>query len=181
MSFRSYSLSKKTLYSFTVLPSSSCTCVLSRQLSTLSYVTWRIFHSDTFPHFIPSPFSFIQYTKFLSGFAVPHPGQRRVALLVIIIKNLHCAETKYSTGPCDWYILLCWYPIMTYFKWQLPYPYGLCDPVRIYGKKMIYDMTDSFTNSLLTHSITHSLTRSLTHSLTHSITHWLSDSLIYSI
>jgi hypothetical protein len=82
MSFLSYSLSKKTLYSFTMLPSSSCTCVLSHVLSTLSYVTWHIFHSDTFPQFIPSPFSVIQYTTFLSGFAVPHPGQRRVTLLV---------------------------------------------------------------------------------------------------
>jgi hypothetical protein len=55
MSFLSYPLSRKTLYSFTVLPSSSCTCVLSRQLSTLSYVTWCIFYFDTFPQFIPAP------------------------------------------------------------------------------------------------------------------------------
>jgi len=83
MSFLSYSLSKKTLHSFTMLPSSSCTCVISRPLSTLSYVTWRIFHSDTFPQFIPSPFPVIQHTTFLSGFVVPHPGQHRVTLLVI--------------------------------------------------------------------------------------------------
>ena len=38
-----------------MLPSSSCTCVLLRKLWTLSYVTWRLFHSDTFPQFIPSP------------------------------------------------------------------------------------------------------------------------------
>jgi len=87
MSFLSYSLSEKTLYSFTVLPSSSCTCVLSRELSALSYVTWCIFHSDTFPQFIPPPFSVIQYTTFLYRFAVPHPGQRRVTLLVIFIFN----------------------------------------------------------------------------------------------
>jgi hypothetical protein len=41
--------------SFTMLPS-SCTCVLLRKLWTLLYVTWRIFHSDTFTQFIPSPF-----------------------------------------------------------------------------------------------------------------------------
>jgi hypothetical protein len=34
----------------------SCTCVLLRNYWTLSYVTWRIFHSDTFPLSIPSPF-----------------------------------------------------------------------------------------------------------------------------
>ena len=45
----------KTLYSFTML-SFSCTCVLLRNYWTLSYVTWRIFHSDTFPQFIPPPF-----------------------------------------------------------------------------------------------------------------------------
>jgi len=89
MSFLSYSLSKKTLHSFTMLPS-SCTCVLSRQLSALSYVTWRTFHSDTFPQFIPSPFPVIQYKTFLSGFAVPHPGQRRVTLLVMYIANILC-------------------------------------------------------------------------------------------
>ena len=50
-------LSKKALYSFMMLPSSSCMCVLLRKLWTLSYVTWRIFHSDTFPQFIPSPLS----------------------------------------------------------------------------------------------------------------------------
>jgi len=55
MSLLSYSLSNKTFNSFTMLPS-SCTCVLLRKLWTHSYVTWRIFHSDTFPQFIPSPF-----------------------------------------------------------------------------------------------------------------------------
>ena len=75
-------LSKKTLYSFTMLPSSSFMRVLSRLLSSLSYVTWRIFHSDTFPQFIPSHFPVIKYTSFLSGFAVPHPGQRQVTLRV---------------------------------------------------------------------------------------------------
>ena len=45
----------KTLYSFTMLPF-SCTCMLLCNYWTLSYVTWRIFHSDTFPQFIPSPF-----------------------------------------------------------------------------------------------------------------------------
>ena len=39
----------------TMLPS-SCTRVLLRKYLTLSYVKWRIFHSDTFPQFIPSPF-----------------------------------------------------------------------------------------------------------------------------
>jgi hypothetical protein len=68
--------------SFTMLPS-SCTCVLLRKLWTLSYVTWRIFHSDTFPQFIPSSFLLIWYTKLVSGFAIGHPGQRRVPLLVL--------------------------------------------------------------------------------------------------
>jgi hypothetical protein len=43
------------LYSFTMLPSSSCMCVLLHKYWTLLYVTWRIFHSDTFPQFILSP------------------------------------------------------------------------------------------------------------------------------
>jgi hypothetical protein len=38
-----------------MLPSSSCRCMLLHKYWTLSYVTWRIFHSDTFPQFIPSP------------------------------------------------------------------------------------------------------------------------------
>jgi len=46
-------------------------CAL-RKLCTLSYVTWRIFHSDTFPQFIPSPFFVIEYTKLLSGFTIGH-------------------------------------------------------------------------------------------------------------
>ena len=66
-----------------MLPS-SCTCVLLLKLWTLSCVTWRIFHSGTFPQFIPSPFFVIQYTKLLSGFAIRHPGQSRVPLLVCI-------------------------------------------------------------------------------------------------
>jgi hypothetical protein len=50
-------IKNRTLYSFTMLPSSSsCTCVLLRKYWTLSYVTWRIFHSDTFPQFITSHF-----------------------------------------------------------------------------------------------------------------------------
>jgi hypothetical protein len=55
MSLLSYSLSKKTFNSFTMLPS-SCTCVLLRKYWTLSYVTWLICHSDKFPQFIPSSF-----------------------------------------------------------------------------------------------------------------------------
>jgi hypothetical protein len=49
-------LYNKIFNSFTMLPSSSCTCVLLRKYWALSYVTWRIFHSDTFPQFLPSPF-----------------------------------------------------------------------------------------------------------------------------
>ena len=55
-SLLSYSLYTKTLYSFEMLSSSSCTCVLLHKYWTLSYVTWRTFHSDTFAQFIPSPF-----------------------------------------------------------------------------------------------------------------------------
>jgi len=65
-----------------MLPS-SCTCLLLRKLWTLSYVTWRIFYSDTFPQFILSPFFVIWYTKLLSGFIIGHPGQCQVPLLVI--------------------------------------------------------------------------------------------------
>ena len=67
----------------------SCTCVLLRNYWTLSYVTWRIFHSDTFPQFIPSPFFVTQYTKLLSGFAICHPRQRQVPLLVLNIFHPH--------------------------------------------------------------------------------------------
>ena len=84
MSLLSYQLSNKTFNSFTMLPSYSCTCVLLRKLWTLPYVTWRIFHTDTFPQFIPSPFFVIWYTKLLFSFAFGHPGQRRVPLLVYI-------------------------------------------------------------------------------------------------
>ena len=47
---------QQTLYSFRMLPSSSCTCVLLRKLCSLLYVTLRTFHSDTFPQFITSLF-----------------------------------------------------------------------------------------------------------------------------
>ena len=65
-----------------MLPS-SCMRVVLRKLWTLSYVTWRIFYSDTFPQFILSPFFVIWYTKLLSGFIIGHPGQCQVPLLVI--------------------------------------------------------------------------------------------------
>ena len=43
------------IYTVRMLPSSFCTCVLLCKYWTLSYITWRIFHSDTFSQFIPSP------------------------------------------------------------------------------------------------------------------------------
>jgi len=68
----------------------SCTCVLLRNCWTLSYVTWRLFHSERFPRFIPPPLFVIWYTKLLSGFAIGHPGQRRVPLLVWNTILIHC-------------------------------------------------------------------------------------------
>jgi hypothetical protein len=57
-------LYNKSLYSFTMLPSSSsCTFVLLPKYWTLSYVTWRIFHQDTFPQFISSPFFLLYDTQ----------------------------------------------------------------------------------------------------------------------
>ena len=40
----------------TMVDTELLTRVLLRKLWTLPYVTWRIFHSDTFPQFIPFPF-----------------------------------------------------------------------------------------------------------------------------
>jgi len=85
-----------------MLPSSSCTCVFLCKLWTLSYVTWRILHSEAFPQFITSPFFVIYYTKLLSGFAICHPGQRWVPLLVLYIyiykslTRLNKYNTKWS-------------------------------------------------------------------------------------
>ena len=56
--------------------------VLLRKYWTLSYVTWRIFHSDTFPQFIPSPFFCYIIHKIAIRFRHGHHGQRRVPLLV---------------------------------------------------------------------------------------------------
>ena len=51
-----------------MLPSSSGTCVLLRKLWTLSYVTWRIFRSATFPQFITSPLFCYIIHKLTIGF-----------------------------------------------------------------------------------------------------------------
>jgi hypothetical protein len=101
----SYSLSNKPFNSFTMLPSSSCTCVLLHNLWTLPYVTWRIFYSGTFPQFILSPFFVIWYTTLLSGFAIGHPGQCRVPLVVVY--KAVCAVLQVTAGdnktlPCDY-------------------------------------------------------------------------------
>jgi hypothetical protein len=62
-----------------------CVCVLHKYWS-LSWVTWCIFYSDTFSQIIQS---FLLYKKkMLSGFAIGHPGQRRVPQLDLKKKNL---------------------------------------------------------------------------------------------
>jgi hypothetical protein len=55
-------------------------CVLCLYWS-LSWVTWRAFQSDTRPRIIQS-FRFHK-ENIISGFAICHPGQRRVPLLVV--------------------------------------------------------------------------------------------------
>jgi len=71
-----------------MLPSfSSCTCVLLRMLWTLSYVTRRIFHSDTFPQFIPSPLFCYIIHKIAIRFRHWSSRQRRVPLLVTYRKT----------------------------------------------------------------------------------------------
>ena len=80
-------LQNKTLHSFTMLSSFPCTFVCLRKFWSLSWVTWRTFYSDTRPQII---LSFTLYKKkILSGFAIGHPGQRRVPLLV-------CMYTGYT-------------------------------------------------------------------------------------
>jgi hypothetical protein len=59
-----------------------CVCLLHKHWG-LSWVTWCTFHSYTFPQIIWS-FFFIK-EKMLSGFAMAHPGQCRVPLLVTYI------------------------------------------------------------------------------------------------
>jgi hypothetical protein len=62
-----------------------CFCFLARSCVlrlywSLSYITWRTFHSDTRPQIIQS-FRFHE-ENIISGFAICHPWQRRVPLLV---------------------------------------------------------------------------------------------------
>jgi len=59
MSLLSYSLSNKTFNSLSMLTSSSCTCVLLRKYWTLSYVTWRTFHSGHFSTIYSVPLFFV--------------------------------------------------------------------------------------------------------------------------
>jgi hypothetical protein len=75
----------KTLYSFKMLPF-SCMCVLLRNYWTLLYVTWCIFHSDTFTQFIPSPCSYYIIHK-------------------IAIRFCHWSSRATRGNPASYYIL----------------------------------------------------------------------------
>jgi hypothetical protein len=61
-----------------------CACVCARACLLhkywgLSWVTWYTFHTNTFPQII---WSFFIKEKMLSGFAIAHPRQCRVPLLL---------------------------------------------------------------------------------------------------
>jgi hypothetical protein len=63
---------------------------------SLSWVTWRTFYSDTRPQII---LSFSLYKKnILSGFAIGHPGQRRVPQLVLNIRRYLRTTTRRANG-----------------------------------------------------------------------------------
>ena len=68
-------------------------CVLGRYWS-FSCATWRTFHSDTRPQIIHS-FWFYK-KKIISGFAIGHPGQRRVPQLVLYTRWAKSRYTVYS-------------------------------------------------------------------------------------
>jgi hypothetical protein len=58
----------------------------------------RIFYSDKFPQIIQS--FFVTYERMPSGFAIGHPGQRRVPqLMMYTVKAAVCSEirAKHST------------------------------------------------------------------------------------
>jgi len=77
-----------------LFPARSC---VSRKYWSLSWVTWRTFYSDTRPKII---LSFSLYKKqILPGFAIGHPGQRRVPLLVLNIRRyLRTTPTRRANG-----------------------------------------------------------------------------------
>jgi hypothetical protein len=72
-----------------------CICVL-RKYWSFSWVTWCIFYSDIFPQI--SQYFLLYKKTVLSGFAIAHPGQRRVSQLVNPIKTngrLLYSETQF--------------------------------------------------------------------------------------
>ena len=71
-------------------------CVF-RKYWSLSCVTWRTFHSGTRPQIIQSFWFFFKKT-IMSGFAIGHPGQRRVLQLVEIYYDARCYKRQIQSS-----------------------------------------------------------------------------------